>query len=184
MGYPSRLNELVKFLGWSGLVQPELSWEKAIASVGHRFPNDFKRLAEVFPSGSFGNRIYLFSPIQNQQSLADYKKDSQLTLERLEMIRELVTFPYTLFPEADGLIPWASGDNELYLWHNAWGSEPDDWPVVYVDSENGDCGRYEGSVSDFLLQLLSGGIDDSPIAFGIDQSERGFRAFQRYLRNS
>ena len=129
---------------------PARDWEAVEASLGLTLPSDYKKLADNLPRGRFKDLVGLVLPDGDGQYR--YGLDS---LRRWRANGD-GDFPYPLFPENGGLLPW--GDTfrgqELF-WLTGPGSA-DDWPVIWASKNYWSWYRYDGTMSQFLVELVTG----------------------------
>lgn len=63
------------------------------------------------------------------------------------------TFPYALYPEADGLLPWGTTDNGDQLFWLATGS-PNEWSVIINEVRSSIFEHFACSMTEFLYGLI------------------------------
>jgi hypothetical protein len=166
--------ELARLLDWTGTVEPTLTWAEAEAAVGFRFPADYRELLSTFPSGAFGERFYLYSPVAGPAHLEHFLDTRQMCLDVLAAANE--DEPLRLFPEPGGLIPWGRGDEHEYCWDTSAGESPDDWTVTFHFRE--ESGAYPGNASSFLADVLTGRYTDDLLFYRPDPAERRFADYE------
>lgn len=157
----SRVEALAENLQWTGSGPQRLNWSDVENDIGHAFPEGFKALTSRFPSGSIGEFVRLFSPVQSEHYFDAFKEERSLALDSYRMMRAYFPLPYSLYPETDGISPWAAGDNEYYFWKVLPESDPEQWPIVYMDAHATRYGEYNGTVSEFLCDILVGLVSDA-----------------------
>ncbi len=85
-------------------------------------------------------------------------------------------FPYPLFPEPGGLLPWGAVVEGGYaFWLTAPSDDPDQWPVVIASQDCYVWARFGGPVSEFLVEVAEarydpGGFTEGPISVMFDES--------------
>ncbi|MFE3177616.1 hypothetical protein ACFXPA_00165 [Amycolatopsis sp. NPDC059090] len=164
---------LAEFLNWTGSVDGELSWAEVEEAMGFAFPEDFKAVAATFPTGAFGGRIYFISPIQSADSLGMFKDRLEITISSFHEGREILPdyFPHRFHPEYPGLIPWAVDDEHAYFWNAVSPAEPDG-KIFFLENTGPDWGAYEGSIEDFLIDILSGSFTHPGLYSNLNEKPR------------
>lgn len=175
--------QLASLLDWHDKATVSLSWDEVESLLGVRLPGDYKQLMNRFPSGVFAEQIYLYSPIQNAESLDMFRSRWEADLAWLTQLRDdkSETIPYSIHPEPGGLIPWGLGDEQYFYWKTDDADDPDAWTVVFADYLAGDWGEYAGTVSSFLLDAISGGFSHPHLYYEPDEAERNFVPYDRFL---
>jgi hypothetical protein len=80
-------------------------------------------------------------------------------------------FPYPIFPEPGGLLPWATGRRaEPFFWVTR-GEDPNAWPVVTAAYGFTDWQEFPGTAGELLIDVVEGRFDGGP--FGVDLAARG-----------
>jgi hypothetical protein len=175
--------ELAAFLGWPGTRPAEFEWTDVEAELGYQLPADFKALMSQFPSGAFVERFYVPSPVQGREWLDRFQETGEILLNDLFDRRESAEeegenpaeiVPYPIHPEPGGLIPWGSGDEHGYYWLATDLAKPDDWTVVYGLTHDVGWGKYDGTMSQFLYEVITGTYTDPMLYFRPKEEERKF----------
>jgi hypothetical protein len=156
-------------------------WAAIESDLGPRLPADYKLVAQTFPYGWFRTFIRVHPP----ERLHDYDQSlSEFAAGHLNALREWratgeVSFPYPLFPEPGGVLPWGSIRSPgLAFWLTGPGG-PDDWPVVVAaeEYEYDRSKRFDGTMCEFLIEVASARYDttgffDGPYYTVTDESGR------------
>ena len=108
------------------------NWEVVEKSLGLKLPADYKAYLAVYGGGTIGC-IDIPSPFGISREIrswwegwADFYSD----------ISEYVKIPYPVFPDPGGLLPFGTlGDSDNLNWLTV--GEPDQWPFVYYNQEEG-----------------------------------------------
>ncbi|MFD2467276.1 SMI1/KNR4 family protein [Amycolatopsis silviterrae] len=171
-------SRLAEFLNWPGNVAGELSWAEAEAAMGFSFPEDFKAVAATFPTGAFGECIYFVSPIQSADSLGMFKDRLEITNTGFLDGRQVLPdyYPHRFHPEFPGLIPWAVDDDHSYFW-NAVSSTESDGKVFFLENTGPDWGVYEGSIEDFLVDILSAAFTHPGLYSDLGEAARRYEQY-------
>lgn len=148
-------------------------WPALEGELGVRLPSDYKVLAESFPRGWFRNFVSVLPPTgtDREMSLIEYARGE---LDALRELRESgeASFPYPLFPEPNGVLPWGyivtAG---IACWLTGQG-KPDEWPVVLATEDGDYWDRFNGSASEFLISVVTASYDASGFTEGPDINDR------------
>lgn len=160
---------------------PGPNWETVERSLdGLSLPSDYKRLVDRFPHGRFKELVMVIRPGIQGGSWDDYLGYYASRLDTIRAWRAggFGTYPYPLYPEEGGLLPWgASPRSSLFFWLTE-GADPDAWTVVWADKAYEKWGAYPATMSEFLLRV----VNDSPaemaeLAAGDLTTNPAFRAF-------
>ena len=126
------------------------------ARLALRLPSDIVELARIYGSGCFfvGVRIEVFNPLSPTFYDAIWEHTCVLAGNRSDVGSH--RFPYEVYPQSPGLLPWASDDlgNEI-CWNTD--GQPDCWNTV-IYSEEGDFEEIPKPAVDFLVGILQGAI--------------------------
>jgi len=82
-------------------------------------------------------------------------------------------FPYPIFPEPGGLLPWGDirgGGVAFWLTERA---DPDGWPVVVTSHECEYWDRFDGTVCEFPIGIAAGRYDANGFTEGPTMDETG-----------
>jgi len=169
-------DDLASLLNWSGDRGEQLSWAEVEEGLSLRLPANFRDFSSVFPSGDFAERLYFVSPARNEESLRMFKTTMELAFERFSSGRDTLPdyFPHRFYPESGGLILWATGDDHCYFWDPQNSEIPDKWPIVFLENAGPRWGSYEGSIADFLWNLLVGNFEHEALYSDWSQAGRSF----------
>jgi hypothetical protein len=129
-------------------------WRRVWASLGCQLPSDYQDLVHQYGLGSFDD-VVLWTPFTGS-SWANLVAQARDLIANYAPLRDDCPedFPYPLYPEHGGLLPWAStGDGDWLCWLT--GGEPDRWPVVEWNIREG-AHRHDAGTVEFLYGYLSG----------------------------
>jgi hypothetical protein len=167
------LDRLATLAGVSGLRGDPFDWAAVEASVGLRLPRDYKALLERFPDGTFAGLIRPNRPGDDghppTQFLGYYAY--RLGDMREWRVSGYGRYPYPIFPEPAGLLPWASGPRGEPICWLTEPAGPDRWPVVVPNADFTRWRRFPGTACEFLLDVVQGRFDAG--IFGVDLTARG-----------
>lgn len=130
--------------------------------IGLPLPADYKLLAESFPQGWF--RLFAMVHLPDQAESGRPRLLSDYAVTGLDFLREIRAsgespFPYPVFPDPGGVLPWGSIRSPGQAFWLTGSGDPDDWPVI-VAIEHGDhWERFDGPVWEFLAEVALGRYD-------------------------
>jgi hypothetical protein len=139
-------------------------WGAIEGDLGLPLPTDYKLLADSFPEGWFRRFIRLRRPVPWPDGRV--RLMSKFALEQLESMREYretgeVAFPYPLFPEPEGVLPWGSISSPGVAFWLTGSPDPDEWPVVVATEECDYWDRFDGTTCEFLIAVANARYDAS-----------------------
>jgi hypothetical protein len=132
-------------------------------------PGDYKLLAESFPSGWFRRFVHLWGPERWPDGRMRFL--GEFAAGDLESIRELRAagegmFPYPIFPEPGGVLPWGHIRSPGQAFWLTGPGDPDKWPVVVATEMCDYWDRFDGTVCEFLIEVAAGHYDASQFTDG------------------
>jgi hypothetical protein len=136
-------------------------WSKIEARLGTTLPDDFKKFISQFGTGRLGNFIYVLSPFASNEFVNLFNQ----THERLDANREIrkdfpEAVPFSLYPEQNGVLPWAFTDNgDVLCWLTK--GKPNEWIVVVQESRLAEWEQFSESMSGFLTKLFTGNLSSN-----------------------
>ncbi|GIF24000.1 hypothetical protein BJ973_004613 [Actinoplanes tereljensis] len=147
------VESLASAVGVALNVGPGRDWTRIEQSLGGlTLPADYKRVVDGFPPGEFKALVRVLQPGSD-----DYLGDWESRLDDLRMWREDGdgTYPYPLYPEEGGLLPWATTPMAgIFFWLTE-GEDPERWPVVLADKGFEEWQLRRQSMSEFLLEIIA-----------------------------
>lgn len=172
------VRELARHAGIVLEPRAEYHWPEIERAVGLSLPADYKLLAESFPSGWFRQFV---RPDKPQRSSAGAHRLDEFAMDQLETLRSwraegYGSFPYPIYPEPGGLLPWgAIREGGYAFWLTQPSADPDSWPVVAASQQCDYWDRYNGSVCRFLIEVTTArydatGFAEGPIRVVLDES--------------
>ena len=127
-----------------------VSFESKIAKL----PSDYISYLKHYGTGSADNFICIYNPVSKNIYLNLFER-IQVQLEALREIREFEgdKFPYAIFPEKDGLLPFGATDNGDFL---CWKTNADQahWKVVVAEARAQNYEEYDMGIAEFLHKIL------------------------------
>jgi hypothetical protein len=139
-------------------------WAIIEDDLGMRLPADYKLLAESFPEGWF--RLFARIRLPERPEAGGQRLLSEYAVTELDYLREsrakgVSPFPYPVFPEPGGVLPWGSIRSPgLAYWLTGPG-DPDDWPVIAATEDGDYWDRFDGPVCEFLAEVAACRYDAS-----------------------
>jgi hypothetical protein len=136
-------------------VENDGAWQKIEDELGISFPDDYKQFIDIFGTAYIGNFIYVLNPFAENRNF----NFSEQHIMILEAFREIGSFfggekfPYPLYPDKGGLLPWGFSINGDHLFWFAQG-EPQEWTIAVDESRGASFETYNDSMSSFLVKLL------------------------------
>jgi hypothetical protein len=147
----------------------EVDWPVLEERIGLRLPEDYKLLVEMLPDGWFRGFVRVLRPRKSADGGMELLHSE--AAHRLEDMRQwraggYGTFPYPIYPEPAGLLPWGSAiRGALFFWLTGPG-DPGDWPVITASAEWDYWDRFDGTVCEFLVAVATGRCDARGFADG------------------
>ena len=141
-------------------VTPTLAtWNNAFRFLQTRLPEDYVQFINHYGTGDINDFLYIHSPFSAREHL-NLLQEFAPTLSCFSGLKsdfpEL--YPYPLYFEPGGLIPFGHTDRgDTFFWLTTT-STIDDWPLVIVQcARNGDFhARYDLPLTQFLLDTFAG----------------------------
>jgi hypothetical protein len=158
---------LLELTGMAGRPANVFDWPAIEAGLGLGLPEDYKRLAEIFPQGHFNGLAEFDRPGEDGYSRQDFLGFRALMLEDLRESRAYLrergraeAFRYPIYPEPGGLLPWGRDRRVQPLYWLTEAADPADWPVVAVPDQSNfsDWRVYPVSTCQFLIDVVEGRI--------------------------
>jgi len=152
---------LLETIRWSAPPVP-MNWSDVERAVGVRYPAEFRAFAEALPPGSFQTFLSVLHP--GAQGPEEYVNEVRGYADLLRSEAEDQEFPYPVYPEPAGVLPWAVvGFDYIICWLTE-SDDPDDWPVVVCDSHLSEWEVHRLSTAEFLHAVLSVPTPVGPLA--------------------
>jgi hypothetical protein len=133
-------------------------WSELEIALGTALPPDYQQLVDIYGVGCFGDFLWVFVPQCGNPHL-ELAEQIRRTIWAQDYLRRNSTevIPYPIFPEPEGLLPFAVTDNgdELY-----WVTEgaPAEWWVVANESRSPEWYEFRGDMTTFLAQVFGGHV--------------------------
>lgn len=130
-----------------------ITWNIVESILKTALPKDYKEIVEYYGPGTFGEMITLLVPsyeLEPFEILYHWKlfKDSEEQIKQFDPIRQAV------YPDADGLLQWASTAIGALVCWKVDDIDPDKWKVLVYDVENGQLYPTADNASTFLVKFV------------------------------
>lgn len=155
------VERLADLVGLRDSADLRYDWEEIERSLGGvGLPRDYRALVETFPPGRFHQSISVIRPGDARAPATEYLGHYAYRLEDMRHARaddnDPAHFPYPIFPEPGGLLPWGVGRRgELLFWLTE-SPDPNKWDVVTADPGWTRWKVFPGTMCEFLVQLIAG----------------------------
>lgn len=154
---------LARLLGIDETAARGFDWLSIERSLGLSLPVDYKALAEIFPPGRFQGFVGLCVPGDVGDPADRFIGDNENLLGDMRAWRKSQPelFPYPIYPESGGLLPWSithRGDPIFWL---TSGSDPSSWSIVVTDLEFSHWTLLKMSTCRFLTEVVEAKFDAS-----------------------
>jgi hypothetical protein len=180
----SALAQLESILGRPRNPVAAVPWEDSLQEIGIRFPSDYRELIDTYGQISINNELHITGPtVQAGQPGAPtgFKGFRYATADPYGFCGYLASCyadgdydecPYPVFPAPGGILKWANNSESDHLFWLTEGDDPDSWPIVIVYRADFEWDRFNGSATEFLLQLLTGEYERSSDLVGREPGAR------------
>jgi hypothetical protein len=127
-------------------------WTRAQAALGINLPEDFRAVGVHYGTGRFcGGYLAVANPLSEH-----FETSMTSMLQATRDNRATHNYPYHVFPDKPGLLPWGADENGHVL-HWLTEGNPDEWPVI-VESHEGELERFDMSMTTFLARALKNDV--------------------------
>jgi hypothetical protein len=134
-------------------------WQQFEARYEVTLPDDYKAFVNTYGTGHIDEVIFSYNPFCQRPILKasyDYAKwlEEAKSINHLKQTYGEVVFPFPVYPEASGLLPWGSTDNgDRLYWQTT--TRTDDWSVVVSEVRSDNFETLACSMTDFIRGLLT-----------------------------
>ncbi|HET9138691.1 hypothetical protein [Actinophytocola sp.] len=139
-----------------------VDWARLSESWGRQFPADYRRFLDAYGTGEIQAYLSIVTPEPRDRPLS----------ESLGMAAETVNAEYA-WAEEDKSPALVDTDPELIAWGvdasadllcwDAFGADPDTWPVLVFNRGDARWRRYDCGMVEFLIRLLRADFDTCPL---------------------
>lgn len=145
-------------------------WLQVAEKVGTHLPVDYVYFINSYGTGSINDFLTVLNPFSAHTYLNLIDQIPRI-LSGLRESREQFPedYPYPLYFEPGGLLPWGlSIDGDIYCWLTK-GNSPDLWDVVVVPRQGINLELFEMTMAKFLAGALRSQIDSEAIPTDFSQ---------------
>jgi hypothetical protein len=135
---------------------PTLRWRVVEAELGLTLPPDYKAFIDAYGAGCVGEFLWVFHPTTANRYL-NLREQLAGQLWALRVLRDEAgeAVPYALYPEPGGLVPWGATDNGDVCYWRTESADPAGWTVAVNESRGPEWDEFPGSMTEFLVAILS-----------------------------
>lgn len=137
------------------------AWPRIEQALGLALPRDYKGYIDTYGRGVVADFIHPFDPFT-----PDEAADRDELAAHYKHVREVQgrdLFPYAIYPERGGLLPWGETENGDALFWLTEG-DPDSWPTIVTGTRNVHVERYNLPMTTFLTRFVEGSIESRVLA--------------------
>jgi hypothetical protein len=144
-------------------------WETFELITGITLPDDYKAYLRVFGTGIIGGVITPHNPFCKRPlwkihyTCRDWMRESA-GIHKYKHLYGEQTFPYAIYPEPGGVLPWGETDNGDRLFWLTTGL-PNEWTILMNEVRSSDFELFECSMTEFLRGLITGDIQSDIIPY-------------------
>ncbi|MEU6817858.1 histone-like nucleoid-structuring protein Lsr2 [Streptomyces sp. NPDC046860] len=139
------------------VVPPAPDWSQIEDTLGMPLPQDYKDLITTYGPGQFGGFITLCQPYVPSE-WADLTGPMPARLrQQIEEVRQAARDPWQLPQSPENLFAMGvTGNGDYLFWVTQPADSPDRWIVAVNEALRASWFAYNGSVTEFLVSVLSG----------------------------
>jgi hypothetical protein len=190
----SCVERLAQLVGAVRRVVEEYDWPAIESSLGGlSLPRDYRAFVETFPPGVVDDRIRVIRPGDVHSPRTEYLGYYAYRMNDMRQRRAggHGRYPYTIFPEPGGVLPWGEGANGELYFSLTGASDADAWTVVWPDRDEREWRAFPGSMCEFLIGVVTGKVDVPafppepagfrPARWGLTMPENDFQELSRVM---
>jgi hypothetical protein len=154
-------------------------WANVEREIGIALPNDYKIFIQTYGTGVIGRFLQIWNPLSKNK----YMNLKHMARESLETLRIHKTqyeqeYPFALYPEKEGLLPFADTANgDLLLWKT--NGLPDTWELLFLIDFGPQYEAYSFGFVEFLIKVLGEEIESLIFSNeAIFKREEGFMSLE------
>jgi hypothetical protein len=151
------------------------------AKLEIKLPDDYKQLVHLYGCGQWQEFWYILNPFSENEfgnllfQCRTRVKQRTTMLDAERVMREEYNthselygkYPYPIYPEPGGIVPWAWTDNGgRFFW--ATSGPPAKWPTVYWAGRTMEYERFKMPCAELVFKAVSGQLPVFEGAFGSD----------------
>ena len=153
----------------------DADWVKVFRRVGTRLPEDYVQFVKTYGTGVINGFNWIYNPFAENENFNLVEQIPIVLSSFRELKREWPqSFPFPLFFEPDGLLPWGGTiDGDCFFWKTS--GLIDHWPVVVAPRHDDEPELHDMPMARFLADVLAGHRKSK--AFPTDYSPAGGHQF-------
>ncbi|MWB94634.1 hypothetical protein GON26_09685 [Flavobacterium sp. GA093] len=134
----------------------ENKWELFENTNGIKFPAAYKNFINYYGTGCLCELIWVLNPFSNSKrfNLLSYLEDKKKAFTTFEEITK-EKYPYSLFHEGKGILPFAFTDNGDTFYWEITSSKSKEYKILLFDGRELLIEEYSIGFSELLLQILN-----------------------------
>ncbi|SFT75568.1 SMI1 / KNR4 family (SUKH-1) [Actinopolyspora lacussalsi subsp. righensis] len=157
-------------------------WQDVERRLGVALPNDYKEFMEVYGDGTLEDYLLLEQLITSEEEFSEWWEEQ---LDDLRSAAERVPERYTLEPGRVDLLPWGfTIDVDVCYWWMDPREDPDRWWIVSRDRDVSRWSVFEGSMVEFLVEVVSGRRREPWMPCDFPGDSPWFKTTARYLADT
>lgn len=143
--------------------RPE-EWAAVEGVLGVALPSDYKAYIDIFGTGLICNFIYVLNPFSSKESLNLIGRGKAILAGRQSIRVEFgqEAWPYPLYPEPGGLLPWGGTLNgDVLFWETE--GDPAAWGIIINEVRSRHFESFQGPMTTFLHRIITREINSNII---------------------
>ncbi|MEZ6140925.1 MAG: SMI1/KNR4 family protein [Zavarzinella sp.] len=142
-------------------------WRDFENSLGIQLPADYRDFIFTYGSGLFAGFYLVYNPFSTSQYISLLPSITRVCSINRESKKEFPDrFPYSYYPETNGLLPWGNDENgNDYFWLTK--GKPDEWQVVQDENRGKGIQTHPFTFTQFLVSILK--KETPPLASGYNR---------------
>ncbi len=156
-------------------------WEIYELTTGICLPDDYKAFLSVYGTGIIGGIITPYNPFcrrtlwKPSYTCCDWIQEA-LAIQELKQEFGEAVFPYAVYPQEGGVLPWGSTDDgDRLFWLTS--TNPNEWTVLINEVRSSHFEAFNYSMTAFLRAWVEGEIESDIIPNDAIDRDRLFEPF-------
>src|SRR6185312_4627620 len=143
----------------SNLVENNITvdrWNKFEGQIHFEFPPDYVKFINFYGTGRLCQLIWILNPFSSYDrfNLLHFLKNQEQVFYKLKNEFN-VQYPYKLFINRSGIMPFAFSDNGDTIYWNKKDDNENTYPIIILDGRNIRSEEYHLSFNEFLQKILN-----------------------------